>query len=318
MNIASAHSQFTGEIPGSDAYPTRLKNAERVGDRQDPVLWSEWDESAPISRDEASDYEQKGYLVRKDLFSADEVRGLIEASGELRANGARIRTEDLVTEPGSDAVRTVFRLDEHSEVFARLAADSRLADVARFLLGDEVYLHQSRLNYKPGFTGKEFYWHSDFETWHAEDGMPRMRAVSASVLLTDNTALNGPLMLIPGSHRRFVACRGETPAANHETSLKKQEIGVPSHEVLERMAAEAGLDAATGPAGTVIFFECNTLHASNGNVTPFPRSNAFFVYNAMANQPQAPFAATRPRPAFLANRGASEPIRPVRGDLFGR
>ena len=79
----------------------------------------------------------------------------------------------------------MFRLDRHSRAFRRLACDSRLAGVAEFLLGDQVYLHQSRLNYKPGFAGKEFYWHSDFETWYAEDGMPRMRAVSASVLLTD-------------------------------------------------------------------------------------------------------------------------------------
>src|SRR3546814_8501331 len=84
---------------------------------------------------------------------------------------------------------------------ARLAADDRLAGVARFLLGDDVYVHQSRLNYKPGFVGKEFYWHSDFETWHVEDGMPQMRALSMSILLAPNTVLNGPLMIIPGSHR---------------------------------------------------------------------------------------------------------------------
>ncbi|WP_102224609.1 ectoine hydroxylase [Acidimangrovimonas sediminis] len=311
MDVTSPNSA----VAAADVYPTRLADEERVGERRDPVLYSAWSEDAPISRDEACHYEEKGYLVRNGLFSDDEIRSLIETSATLRANGHEIRPEDRVTEPGSDAIRTVFRLDENSETFARLAADSRLVDTAKFLLGDDVYLHQSRLNYKPGFTGKEFYWHSDFETWHAEDGMPRMRAVSASILLTDNSALNGPLMLIPGSHRRFVACLGETPEANHERSLKKQEIGVPQSETLERLAAEAGLDAATGPAGTVIFFECNTLHASNGNVTPFPRSNAFFVYNAVSNRPAAPYAAAKPRPAFLANRGEARPIAPIRGRI---
>ncbi len=43
----------------------------------------------------------------------------------------------------------------------------------------------------PGFTGSGFYWHSDFETWHAEDGMPSMRAVSCSIALTENFAYNG-------------------------------------------------------------------------------------------------------------------------------
>ncbi|MFU8864036.1 MAG: ectoine hydroxylase [Rhodobacterales bacterium] len=311
MNVAHPEKQFTG----LDEYPTRLKGPETITSRRDPVLWKTWDDSAPISRDEAEHYEEKGYLIRNDLFSQQEIARLIETSASLRNDGQSIRSEDLVVEPGSDAVRTIFRLDEHSTVFARLAADARLANVARFLLGDEVYLHQSRLNYKPGFTGKEFYWHSDFETWHAEDGLPRMRTLSASVLLTDNSALNGPLMLIPGSHKQFIACQGETPDANHKSSLQKQEIGVPSREILEKLAAQAGLDAATGPAGTVIFFECNTLHASNGNVTPFPRSNAFFVYNAVSNAPSAPFAAAKPRPAFLANRESFKPIEPVTGDL---
>ncbi|KEP67825.1 ectoine hydroxylase [Thioclava dalianensis] len=312
MNISSSRAQFSNQ----DAYPTRLKDSERITKRRDPVLWKDWDQSAPISQAEAQHYEDKGYLICNDLFDAREVQKLIDTSAELRAGADGIRSEDLIREPNAQAVRTVFRLDEHSAVFARLARDARLLNVARFLLGDEVYLHQSRLNYKPGFTGKEFYWHSDFETWHAEDGLPRMRAVSASVLLTDNSALNGPLMLIPGSHKSFIGCHGETPDANHKTSLKQQEVGVPSRDVLERLASEAGIDAATGPAGTVIFFECNTLHASNGNVTPDPRSNAFFVYNAISNQPCAPFAAAKPRPEFLANRGAAQPLSPLKGGLF--
>ncbi|QDY69386.1 ectoine hydroxylase [Qingshengfaniella alkalisoli] len=312
MNVASSTREFATQ----DMYPTRLKDGERIKERRDPVLWSDWHVDAPITRTDADHYESKGYLIKNDLFDPAEVAKLIETSGELRAHGTQIGAEDLVTEPGTDEVRTIFRLDDHSLLFNRLARDERLLGIAQFLLGDDVYLHQSRLNYKPGFTGKEFYWHSDFETWHAEDGMPRMRAVSASVLLTDNSGLNGPLMLIPGSHRQFIACAGETPANHHESSLKRQEIGVPSKATLERLSAEAGIDTATGPAGTVIFFECNTLHASNGNVTPFPRSNAFFVYNAVSNQPKTPFAAPCPRPAFLSNRGPVEALKPSRGSLI--
>lgn len=311
MTVVHPSKQFTGQ----DSYPTRLPDEERIIERQDPVIWSKWSKDAPITFEEARHYEEKGYLVRRDIFTAQEVRKLIDASAAIRADASDIRSEDLVTEPGTNAVRTVFRLDDHSKTFARLARDARLADIARFLLGDEVYLHQSRLNYKPGFTGKEFYWHSDFETWHAEDGMPRMRAVSASVLLTDNSELNGPLMLIPGSHRKFIACSGETPEDNHKSSLKKQEIGVPSTQLLEKMAEQAGLDSATGPAGTVIFFECNTMHASNGNVTPFPRSNAFFVYNAVSNAVTTPFAAPKPRPDFLANRGPVKALKVVKGNF---
>jgi ectoine hydroxylase len=143
-----------------------------------------------------------------------------------------------------------------------------------------------------------------------------MRAVSASLLLTDNDALNGPLMLIPRSHRHFIACAGQTPEENHKSSLKKQEIGVPSNEALTKLAAQSGVEAATGPAGTLVFFDCNTMHGSNGNITPFARSNAFFVFNAISNKVTDPFAAPSPRPQFLAERGDIEPIAVQSGSLL--
>jgi ectoine hydroxylase len=298
-----------------DPYPTRRPDREAILPRHDPVLWSDWTPDAPLTRTEAERYREDGYLVRRNLFSESEIALMIETARRLRDTEAAGRPADFVTEPGGTAVRTIFRLDAHSPLFARLARDSRLAGLAAFLLGDQVYLHQSRLNAKPGFRGREFYWHSDFETWHAEDGLPRMRTVSASVLLTDNSPLNGPLMLVPGSHRAFIACRGETPPDNHEISLKTQEVGVPEPETIARLVADHGLDAAIGPAGTVVFFDCNTLHGSNGNITPDPRANAFFVYNAVSNRPVAPYAAPAPRPDWLANRDATHPITPVHGSI---
>jgi ectoine hydroxylase len=297
-----------------DDYPTRLPE-ERWLQRNDPVFWGEWSPEAPLTRAETETFETKGYIVLKDVFSAAEIAALQAESARMRSGRAGLSAENIITEPDSDEVRTVFRLDEHNALFDRLARDERIAGRVRYLLGDEVYLHQSRLNYKPGFNGKEFYWHSDFETWHAEDGMPRMRAISASVLLTDNDALNGPLMLMPGSHRTFVACAGATPENNHASSLKKQEIGVPSPQSLSRMAETFGIDYAAGKAGTVILFDCNTLHGSNGNITPFPRSNAFFVYNAWSNRVGAPFAAKTPRPAFLSSRDPRHPIAILRQTL---
>lgn len=297
-----------------DAYPTRLP-AEQWSDRKDPTVWGKWTPEAPLTRAETHSFEKNGYLVLKGVFSAAEVAALQAESGRMRSGEAKLSPDNVITEPGSDEVRTVFRLDEQSALLDRLARDKRIAGRVSYLLDDEVYLHQSRLNYKPGFTGKEFYWHSDFETWHAEDGMPRMRAISASVLLTDNDALNGPLMLMPGSHQTFVACAGETPENNHQTSLKKQEIGVPSQDSLSKMARKFGVDYAAGRAGTVILFDCNTLHGSNGNITPFPRSNAFFVYNAWTNRVVSPFAAKAPRPAFLSSRDVEHPIDIEAGKL---
>lgn len=297
-----------------DDYPTRLPQ-EKWLERKDPVVWGQWTPEAPLSRAQTESFEKNGFLVLENVFLPDEIAALQQELDRLNSGEAALSSENVVTEPGSNEVRTVFRLDEENALFDRLARDSRIAGVVRFLLDDEVYLHQSRLNYKPGFSGKEFYWHSDFETWHAEDGMPRMRAISASVLLTDNDALNGPLMLMPGTHKTFVACAGETPEDNHKSSLKKQEIGVPSHRSLTEMAQKHGIDYAAGATGTVILFDCNTLHGSNSNITPKPRSNAFFVYNAWSNRVIEPFAAKAPRPAFLSSRDPEGPIRIETGKL---
>ncbi|WEX08739.1 ectoine hydroxylase [Chelativorans sp. AA-79] len=299
---------------GQDPYPSRLPE-ERWLPRQDKTVWSQWRPDAPLTAQQADQFDRDGFIVLENLFSEEEVKALMAESAALRGGERDLEEGSVITEPNSEEVRTVFKLPEQSPLFNRLARDRRIAGITSFLLGDDVYIHQSRLNYKPGFNGKEFYWHSDFETWHAEDGMPRMRAVSASLLLTDNDALNGALMLMPGSHKHFIACAGETPEDNHKNSLKKQEVGVPSHDALTKLAAEHGITAATGKAGTLVLFDCNTMHGSNGNITPFSRSNAFFVFNAMSNQLVEPFGAKKPRPDFLAQRGEAKALDIASGKL---
>ncbi len=289
-------------LPMQDTYPSRTTPHARLLPRQDPVVHGEWSAHSPLSRSQSEAFDRDGFLILDALFSAAEVAALQAETDRLLASPASLRAETIITEPGSQEVRSIFEIHQQSALMQRLAQDQRLVNVARFLLGDEVYLHQSRLNYKPGFKGKEFYWHSDFETWHVEDGMPRMRALSMSVLLAPNTAHNGPLMLIPGSHRQYLTCVGETPDDHYKSSLKKQEYGVPDDSLMTQLAREHGIVQATGQPGSVILFDCNTMHGSNGNITPFPRSNAFFVYNAVSNAIGTPFGAVRPRPDFIAKR----------------
>ena len=296
-------------------YPSRHAAAAEMRPRQDPVVHSEWSDDAPIGVEQAAQFDRDGYIVLEDLFSDDEVTFLQRAAGKLLADPSALDDDTIVTEPQSKEIRSIFEIHRQNAVMARLAADARLADVARFLLGDEVYIHQSRLNYKPGFKGKEFYWHSDFETWHVEDGMPRMRALSMSILLAENTPHNGPLMVIPRSHRTYLTCVGETPDDHYLSSLKKQEYGVPDEDSLAELAHKHGIIAPTGKPGTVILFDCNLMHGSNGNITPFPRANAFLVYNAVSNRLEKPFGVEKPRPWFLANRGAPEPLMPQRGSM---
>ncbi|ADJ50289.1 ectoine hydroxylase [Amycolatopsis mediterranei S699] len=287
-----------------DAYPTRITGTPEHLPRVHPTVWGT-EADGPIDAATLANHETKGYTVVEDLLSVGEVQTYWQELVRLSSDAELAGDERVITEAKTGEVRSIFDVHEISALIAELVRDPRVLDRARQLLGSEVYVHQSRVNYMPGFKGTGFYWHSDFETWHAEDGMPAPRAVSCSIALTDNHPFNGGLMIMPGSHRTFVQCAGETPEANYKSSLKDQRVGVPSENDITRMAAEHGIDQFTGQAGSALWFDSNIMHGSGNNITPYPRSNIFLVFNSVENALQEPFAAGAPRPAFIAGRDAT-------------
>jgi len=292
-----------------DLYPSRVNDDAQLTQRLDPVIYGEHADG-PLSQEQLDAYESNGFLCIEGLLPADEVRGLQQELERVRDCSSRQNRPDVIREPGGTSVRSVFDVHRTNDVFQALVRDRRLLGIAQQLLGRGVYVHQSRVNYKPGFEGKDFYWHSDFETWHVEDGMPRMRAVSCAVSLSENNEFNGPLMVIPGSHRHYVVCVGKTPENHYQESLKKQVYGVPDPDSLATLVEQGGIQAAKGPAGSSVFFDCNTMHGSNSNITPWSRSNVFFVYNSVENSLVAPFCGLEPRPDYIASR-KFEPIDPL-------
>ena len=161
-----------------DIYPSRTSPQATVTPRKDPVVYANDFANAPIKAELVEQYQQQGFLILEGVFSETEVCEFQQELGRLCQHESIKTKAEAFTEKDSADVRSIFRVHELSPVFERLSRDPRTLALARYLLADDVYIHQSRLNYKPGFRGKEFYWHSDFETWHVEDGMPRMRALS--------------------------------------------------------------------------------------------------------------------------------------------
>jgi ectoine hydroxylase len=270
--------------------------------RHDPVVWAADRADCPLDRHAVESFDADGFLAVDTLLDADVVADLQHELDDLLTSPALHDDERCVLEPDSREIRSIFEVHAINAAFTALVADSRLVGPARQLLGSDVYVHQSRVNFKPGFSGQGFYWHSDFETWHAEDGMPAPRAVSVSIALTENRDCNGSLMIIPGSHRWFVSCAGETPPDHYRSSLRRQEVGTPDKTSLTRLAAERGIHQFTGPAGSAVFFDSNAMHGSNSNITPYPRSNVFIVYNSVENTLVEPFGARARRPTFIASR----------------
>lgn len=286
----------------ADVYPSRKTAEATVIPRVDPVLYSNWSPDSPITKEQSEFYERNGYLFLENFFTGDELLAYQNEARNLQAESRGVQADEIIREPGGEEVRSIFAIHKSNGRFNRLSEHPRLRAIVDYLLGSQVYVHQSRINYKPGFKGKEFYWHSDFETWHVEDGMPRMRALSCSIALEDNFHYNGPLMVIPGSHKQFISCIGQTPENHFKDSLRKQEYGVPDHDNLISFVDQYGIDTPVGKAGSIVLFDCNIMHGSNSNITPKPRSNIFIVYNSVKNKLVEPYSGQTPRPGYIATR----------------
>ncbi|MFI8345838.1 ectoine hydroxylase [Streptomyces sp. NPDC085596] len=291
----------------TDLYPSRGATEVRVP-RQDPVVWGSPDTPGPIPAAGLEGFERDGFLTVDQIITPSEVRVYRRELDRLVGDPAIRADERSIVEPKSQEIRSVFEVHRISEIFANLVRDERVVGRARQILGSDVYVHQSRINVKPGFGASGFYWHSDFETWHAEDGLPNMRTVSVSIALTENHDTNGGLMIMPGSHKTYLGCAGATPDDNYKKSLQMQDAGTPSDEALTDLASEHGIRLFTGAAGSATWFDCNCMHGSGDNITPFPRSNVFIVFNSVENTAVEPFAAPVRRPEFIGARDFT-PVR---------
>ena len=96
------------------------------------------------------------------------------------------------------------------------------------LFGEQVYMHQYKINAKASFTGDVWQWHQDYGTWARDDGMPEPRAMNIAVFLDEVMPINGPLMLVPRSHTEGVL------AAGHDISTTSYPLWTLDEETVTR------------------------------------------------------------------------------------
>ena len=95
--------------------------------------------------------------------------------------------------------------------------------------------------------------------------MPEPRAMNISVFLDDVTAANGPLLFIPGSHKKGVVDAG------HDLETTSYPLWTLDRDTVSKLADEGGCVAPTGPAGSVLLFSSLLVHASPPNISPLGR-----------------------------------------------
>ncbi|MGH8832244.1 MAG: phytanoyl-CoA dioxygenase family protein [Polaromonas sp.] len=255
-----------------------------------------------LSTEQLAQFDRDGYLFFPGLFTPEETQKLNDAVPELYN-----RREDYnVREKGRDAVRTNFAAHMYSEPFAKLGRHPRMIEPVEALLGEKLYMHQFKINGKMAFEGDVWQWHQDYGTWLNDDLMPTERAMNVAIFLDDVTEHNGPLMFIPGSHKKGVV------DAQHDLTTTSYPLWTVDNELIRQLVQRAGgpggFDAAgrhvpggivspKGPAGSMILFHSCLVHASGSNLSPFNRVSVYLSLCAVSNH-----IRRHKRPEYIAHR----------------
>jgi ectoine hydroxylase len=272
--------------------------------RPDNVSVAVFDKGADVklSQEQMARFECDGFLIFPELFTRDEIEAL---TGEVPRLYAQRRVEN-VREKGSDAVRTNFAAHMYSSPFAKLARHPRMIEPVRQLLGEEVYMHQFKINGKMAFDGDVWQWHQDYGTWKNDDLMPEARAMNVAIFLDDVNEFNGPLMFIPGSHQFGVL------DAAHDTSTTSYPLWTINNDTIGKLVQRGGIVAPKGPAGSMLLFHSCLVHASASNLSPWNRVSVYLSLCAVSNH-----IRRFKRPGYIAHRDFS-PIQCLPDDCLTR
>ncbi len=278
-----------------------------------------------INEEQLSFYEENGYLFLPGHLSQPDVEA-------MKAELPSIFKEDSprrVLEKEGRSVRSVYGSHVSNPVFGRLTQLPRIVEPAMRIVGSEVYVYQFKINTKAAFGGDVWEWHQDYVFWRNEDGLAKPRVANVAVYLHEINEFNGPLFLIPGSHREGVievAAKDEwyRSKKNRPQPYQDSPAWLPNltanlkysldQEVVAGLVEKYGMVAPKGEAGSVLFFDGNIVHGSPSNISPFDRVVVFITFNSVENIPQG---REQRRPEFLVSRNY-EPIMPLADDAVLR
>ena len=199
-------------------------------------------------------------------------------------------------------VRSYYGAHQVNEVYKKISCIKKLVGPAQQILESEIYIHQSKINFKKAMKGNWWEWHQDYPYWKIEDGMTSPRAVSVMLYLDDVTEFNGPLLVVSGSHKHGVVSFEDKNSGKNEQEASWTGANLKytiSQSILKEAFAKNKIVSTTAKAGSALFFHGNTFHASNCNLSPFDRKIYIITYNSVEN---AVVGGKSVRPDFLSAR----------------
>ncbi len=238
-----------------------------------------------LSDGQKAHFRELGYLLVEDAVTGEELAGLrhrfarwVEESRAHRVAWGRFvdGRPRFDLEPGHSAARPALRRvnapTDISPAYYEVMRDSRMTDCVADLIGPDIKFHHSKINSKLPGAATEVKWHQDFAfTPHSNDDL-----VTALLMLDDVSDENGPLQVLPGSHR------GPIHELWHD--------GVFTGAVADEVAAESMRRAVscTGRAGSLCLMHTRLLHGSPPNLSASPRTLFIVVYSAEDAVPCSP------------------------------
>ena len=245
-------------------------------------------------------FHKNGYLLIPDLFDDKEIQVLQDAAETVYS----LDREEVFRENDGKTARTAFAAHKYNEAFHRLGRHPRLIYPVEQLLDGKVYMHQYKVNAKAAFKGDVWQWHQDYGTWARDDHMPEARAMNIALYVNSANEFNGPLWMIPGSHKQGVF------EAGHDLETTSYPLWTLDKETITKLVDEGGIVSAHGNAGSVLMFYSTLVHCSPPNLSPWPRTVVYLSLCHVDNH-----IRRFKRHEWIAHRDFT-PIKPLSDDCL--
>ena len=223
-----------------------------------------------LSKDEINFYNDQGYLLVEDVISENQhkemlalVDGFFEKSKMIRENDNIFDLEDGHSSD-NPRLKRIKQPHQHSQFFWDIIKESKIEEILRDLLGDNVSLKTSKLNTKAPGGGAAVEWHQDWAFYpHTNDNV-----LALGLMLNDVDIDNGPLMVIPESHKG--------PVLSHFNNGVFCGAIDPDDSDFDMSKAVT----LTGKARSMTIHHARTLHGSSPNNSDRDRLVLFYECNS--------------------------------------
>lgn len=211
-------------------------------------------------------YAEQGFVVLDNPFKTTTLDSIEDALVDMTE-----RPDDyedfLDHEPDQPhVIRRVRHAHRAHRAFDDFARSAEMVDILKPILGDAIRMHGSKVNMKAAGSTTAVEWHQDWAFYpHSNDDV-----LAVGVMLDDVGDENGPLLLVPQTHR--------TELLDHHNGPGGTFSGAVDPSAMDTFEGKAV--AATGTRGSVSLHHARALHGSAANRSTKPRRLFLIEYAA--------------------------------------